>query len=1215
VAVDAQIRTAPPLFDTESLCQALQAADGAAFLVEPRVLRRLIKYDRRMATIGLRAPHRKTYVVTRETLLETVDRDELLPGGPLPPRVILLVRPDVDQWGHLSREAALLKYWRLLFHARVHFVLEEALAAGRLSEEMIGQRLARLGPAITEEARDVLRAEDYLLPPRDDRTLYVELCAVYWELRYFAEPLLGNFFPAMRVRAAVEAVLNEDVDAAALFEQARPAGAPDPLARPPQGEAESAAPAAQAPAAVESRRRPAGSSGRFAAWMGGEVKERRIGRVVALLLHQADAAARLGNDVRAAILRMKASRRLSLKLADQTRAAAQAHIDHLVERLQRALAFDNDDAQRWRSGLWALLEHSTDGIWPAEARLLYDLQKVCVDQEREVYTVDLVEWLFSLGRRPIRRILPVLRDVLSCRHLQVAAQHVANARIEERYRSRLELLIAQAAERADQQVRARVRPRIELALQQVGLQSANAAEEVARGKLVEELLDRLIDHGYFRMTHLRDAVSRNQLKLPDLSGFKELLTGDRLLQTDAQLAERLDGVYHPAEVYLRWFQRLSSLAFGNPLGRLVTKFVALPFGGAFVVLAGINYLLDEIAHYLPQKAAAAVPTGMGVAPEVAKAGGEVAQTAATNVAAAAQQLGMAAENVAATASEAASKAAEFKAPHPVALVLLGLFFFGLVNSAVFRNLVIRSAKGVRRGLSRCGEMFLNVLRLPLVKAILRSRAFVYFGRFVVKPALFTTLAWSVCDALGYQFHRSLLGTSALFAGLNLMLNSRAGRDFEEITNDWVVRSWMRIRVHVLAGLYWLVMDMFRTILEAVDSLLYTVDEWLRFRTGERRGTLVAKAVLGMFWFFATYLVRFCISLLIEPQVNPIKHFPVVTVSHKLLIPTIPILASLLQPVTGWDREYALFVAGVITTSIPGVFGFLAWELKENWRLYAANRPASLGPVRLGDHGDTMIRLLRPGIHSGTLPKVFRKLRRAEKKALAGSIISHKWHVALEHVRTAVGRFVERELVQVLNKAPSWPHALEVGEIHLATNCVRVEIRCPGVSPSSGGLVFERRSDWLSADFQAPSWSGRLAEPEATIFRNALLGLYKLAGVDFIALQFERLFGTGRRYELGADTLTFPDGTAATGTGGVPVRVVYDLTDRPRLKPRILGPAAFDARVPEPVAEEVLLSACPVAWSDWVAAWEAAAGRAAPPRLLPDYALLPDDPPGSLRPDM
>jgi hypothetical protein len=75
---------------------------------------------------------------------------------------------------------------------------------------------------------------------------------------------------------------------------------------------------------------------------------------------------------------------------------------------------------------------------------------------------------------------------------------------------------------------------------------------------------------------------------------------------------------------------------------------------------------------------------------------------------------------------------------------------------------------------------------------------------------------------------------------------------------------------------------------------------------------------------------------------------------------------------GWTNAFLL----------PGIFGFLVWELKENWRLYAANRPADLQPVLIGHHGETMARFLRRGLHSGTLPKLFAKLRRSETRAVA-----------------------------------------------------------------------------------------------------------------------------------------------------------------------------------------------------------------------------------------
>ena len=69
------------------------------------------------------------------------------------------------------------------------------------------------------------------------------------------------------------------------------------------------------------------------------------------------------------------------------------------------------------------------------------------------------------------------------------------------------------------------------------------------------------------------------------------MSGDRLLRADRQLAGVLDGVYRPAAVYLRWPQRLSSLAFGTWLGRSITQYVVLPFGGAYLALEGLRHLV------------------------------------------------------------------------------------------------------------------------------------------------------------------------------------------------------------------------------------------------------------------------------------------------------------------------------------------------------------------------------------------------------------------------------------------------------------------------------------------------------------------------------------------------------------------------------------------------------------------------------------------------
>src|SRR5205823_2022644 len=94
---------------------------------------------------------------------------------------------------------------------------------------------------------------------------------------------------------------------------------------------------------------------------------------------------------------------------------------------------------------------------------------------------------------------------------------------------------------------------------------------------------------------LRDALSRNQLKLPDLESAGGFLLGDPLLRLNRELAVSLDGIYRGGEIYLRGLQRVSSLFFGTPVGRFLTRYVGLPFGGAFLLLKTVDLLFHE-AH-------------------------------------------------------------------------------------------------------------------------------------------------------------------------------------------------------------------------------------------------------------------------------------------------------------------------------------------------------------------------------------------------------------------------------------------------------------------------------------------------------------------------------------------------------------------------------------------------------------------------------------------
>ena len=292
------------------------------------------------------------------------------------------------------------------------------------------------------------------------------------------------------------------------------------------------------------------------------------------------------------------------------------------------------------------------------------------------------------------------------------------------------------------------------------------------------------------------------------------------------------------------------------------------------------------------------------------------------------------------------------------------------------------------------------MRLPLVRIVVNSLIFRLFGRYLFKPLVISVLLIAGLAVFAAR-DASLESSLAIFFVVNLVVNSRFGRNVDEMVTDWLVLTWHRIRIHIFATMFRFIMDVFHRILETIERLLYTVDEWLRFRVGESAWPTTVKAVLGFLWFFVNYVIRFCVNLVIEPQVNPIKHFPVVTVSHKLLAPVFLALKEQLAVTLGTAWAWVIAVGSQFL--FPGIFGFLVWELKENWRLYAANRPENLLPVAIGHHGETMIQFLRPGFRSGTIPKLYAKLRRGSRKAYW----THNWKASskcldgLHHVSESI----------------------------------------------------------------------------------------------------------------------------------------------------------------------------------------------------------------------
>jgi hypothetical protein len=148
----------------------------------------------------------------------------------------------------------------------------------------VQDRIAQIGATEFDEVRSVLRQDSFLLQPEDPAAVYEEFAAVYLELRCFAHERLAGYFPDLTDHAAVDRVHAEDVDADAIFAATRLPGAADPI-----GDAAIVEPAARL-ARLESAAPP----------------QPVDAAAIHALVESADRAARRGNGVGAAILRMRA---------------------------------------------------------------------------------------------------------------------------------------------------------------------------------------------------------------------------------------------------------------------------------------------------------------------------------------------------------------------------------------------------------------------------------------------------------------------------------------------------------------------------------------------------------------------------------------------------------------------------------------------------------------------------------------------------------------------------------------------------------------------------------------------------------------------------------------------------------------------------------------------------------------------------------------------
>ncbi len=387
-----------------------------------------------------------------------------------------------------------------------------------------------------------------------------------------------------------------------------------------------------------------------------------------------------------------------------------------------------------------------------------------------------------------------------------------------------------------------------------------------------------------------------------------------------------------------------------------------------------------------------------------------------------------------------------------------------------------------------------------------------------------------------------------------------------------------------------------------------------------------KAVFGLAWSVIHGVIRFCVTLLIEPQINPIKHFPVVTVSHKVILPwAVHVTYILAAPLTPFLGVYLANAIGpIVVTAIPGVFGFLAWELKENWKVYSANRSSRLRPVRIGHHGESLLRMLCPGFHSGTIPKLFARRRRAARKAHQNPNVNKqaRYTEKLHHEAESLRHFVDRELIGLLRESRTFrERSLSVGHVGLATNRVSILLRDDAQPDEPVHIDFAEQSGWLIADVAELGWLAELTDEDRAVFRTALAGLYKLGAVDLVREQIEsQLVAPSIPVEMAAADATSPAivathaakthpyDVASTGLvvwplGHYEAEVHYSLDETPTTLPRPRSLARAAGLTPLPLAS-LMFAEHSLTGDDWRAYWETEQSLSAIPlRLLPDVELL------------
>lgn len=673
-----------------------------------------------------------------------------------------------------------------------------------------------------------------------------------------------------------------------------------------------------------------------------------------------------------------------------------------ARRLSARLGLAEGEHARVREVVDDLAHQTSLDARGVAAGLLLDLEASYLEGRRAAYAWNLHEWARSLGAQPARIPLPHAAELARLTHLRRALVKAEQLALPDEVVAARLAPIRDLARRTAEGLRRAFAPAVAAAMDAV-LPSGlvGARERFARETIEAALVRGMVERGHSHWSDIRDVFSKNQLKLDDLA-WRELVRGDLLSRLDRELARRLPGIHRPGELYLGAFQLLAAVAFGTPAGRGFCKLALFPGAIAASALTVLQLTVGRPIEWAPLEDPALV---LGV-------------------------------------SAALSLIANVRPLRQAATIMLWRVPRRVVSA--IGALVARTPRRLR-----------TIALYPAIGGQL--------------TAWYLAAHWPALEhAAGRELRVAFPQTMRFAVGYVLaaaVINTRVG-----VTLAGLAAGVARVAIDAigrgfLVRLYHLIIGLSHGLARRLERFNHAVASWLRSVEGETRAAVAAKALAGLVWAPVYYVFRAYVLLFLEPQVNPLK-FPAVSVSYKLMI---PIYEPMARTIAGWagillPTTVAVWGANAFTFFFCGIFGFLAWELKENWRLYRRNASATVKALPIGSHGETLAELLRPGFHSGPLPRLYRARRRA------ASIVprSERAHAAVraldaerDHVHEAISRFVAAELVRPLARHPAFANA-------------RVDADPAQVTSTGHAIGFTLRIDGIALEVELEERRGVLA---------------------------------------------------------------------------------------------------------------------------------------------